>query len=173
MWTAMPPTSSPMTSHSPVCRPTRTSRSRSRRAATIASAQRTACDGAPSKAMRNASPIVLTSRPPKRSISRRTAVWWAASRARQRARAPAGEELLDLAQQVGAVDRARQVVDSLELDEARARDVLRQVARVAYVDQAIAGAMHDQGGDAQLAQQVGDVVVAHRVHERQQLAGAR
>ena len=51
----------------------------------MASAQRTACDGAPSKAMRKASPIVLTSRPPKRSISRRTAVWWAPSRSRQRA----------------------------------------------------------------------------------------
>jgi hypothetical protein len=39
-----------------------------------------------------------------------------------RARASTGEELLDLAQDVRAVDRAGQVVDPLELDEARAGD---------------------------------------------------
>ena len=74
--------------------------------------------------------------------------------ARDGPRAPAGEELLDLAEQVGAVDRAREVVDPLELDVARARDALGQVARVAHVDEAVARAVHDQRGDAQLAEQV-------------------
>ena len=40
--------------------------------------------GLPSNAIRKPSPIVLTSRPPKRSISRRTAASCAASRSRQR-----------------------------------------------------------------------------------------
>ena len=58
--------------------------------------------------------------------------------------APAGQELLDLAEQRGAVADARQVVDALELDVARAGDALGQVARVAHVDEAVVGAVQDQ-----------------------------
>ena len=90
-----------------------------------------------------------------------------------RARAPTGEELLDLAEHVRAVDRAREVVDALELDVARARDASGQVARIAHVDQAVAGAVQDERRDAQLAEQVGDVVIAGGVHEPQQLARAQ
>ena len=75
MWTAMPPTSSPMISHSPVCSPTRTSTPSSATvASTIARAQRSASDGGPSKVTRKESPTVLTSWPPKRAISRADAL---------------------------------------------------------------------------------------------------
>src|ERR1700722_7333635 len=45
MWTAMPPTSCPISSHSPVCIPIRTSTPRLRAAAVIASALRRAREG--------------------------------------------------------------------------------------------------------------------------------
>ena len=62
-----------MTSHSPVCRPTRTSRpsgARPPRRSPPRSAPRATARRR--RRSRKASPIVLTSRPPKRSISRRT-----------------------------------------------------------------------------------------------------
>ena len=76
------------------------------------------------------------------------------SRATVRERPPVRNSSIS-PEHVRAVDRARQVVDALELDVARAGDALGQVARVAHVDQAVAGAVQDQRRDAQLAEQVG------------------
>src|SRR5437868_15351140 len=55
VWTAMPPTLSPINSHSPVCTPARTSIPSCLTASAIASAQRTARAG-PSKVARKLSP---------------------------------------------------------------------------------------------------------------------
>ena len=71
MLTATPAMSSPIISHSPVCTPARTVRPRPCARSRIAPAQVTARAG-PSKVARNPSPIVLSSRPRKRSSSRRT-----------------------------------------------------------------------------------------------------
>src|SRR5207247_2339743 len=71
MWTAMPPTSSPMSSHSPVWSPALISIPSGPTPSRMAQAQRMARAG-PSKAARKPSPVVLTSRPRKRVSSRRT-----------------------------------------------------------------------------------------------------
>jgi hypothetical protein len=60
MLTAIPPTLSPMISHSPVCTPARTSMSSCFTVALMAVAQRTARAG-PSKVARIPSPAVLVS----------------------------------------------------------------------------------------------------------------
>ena len=72
MCTAMPAMSSPCSSTSPVCSPARTSTPSGRAAAAIACAHEIARAG-PSNVARMSSPRVLTSRPRKRSSSRRTA----------------------------------------------------------------------------------------------------
>jgi hypothetical protein len=68
--TAIPAMSSPLISTSPVCRPTRISIPRARIASRIAHAQLIARAG-PAKAAKKPSPVVATSRPPKRSSSAR------------------------------------------------------------------------------------------------------
>ena len=70
MWTAMPATSAPTRSHSPVWIPARTGMPAAPERSATSSAQRTARAG-PSKVARKPSPSVLTSSPP-----------WAASAAR-------------------------------------------------------------------------------------------
>ena len=69
IWTAIPPISSPMISHSPLCRPARTSSLCDCIPCGTAQAQRTARAG-PSKAAKNPSPVVLISRPRNRASSR-------------------------------------------------------------------------------------------------------
>jgi hypothetical protein len=70
MCTAIPPTSASLISHSPVCSPARISMPSDRTSSAIAHAQRTPRAG-PSKAAKIPSPVVLTSRPRKRSRLRR------------------------------------------------------------------------------------------------------
>jgi hypothetical protein len=62
MTTVIPATLAPMTSHSPVCTPARTSMPNDRTAEVIASAQRTARSGV-WKTAKNPSPAVSISRP--------------------------------------------------------------------------------------------------------------
>ena len=62
MWTAIPPTSSSISSTSPEWRPIRTSKPRERTASAIARPHRIARAG-PSKVARQPSPSVFTSRP--------------------------------------------------------------------------------------------------------------
>ena len=83
MWTAIPATSSPTSSHSPVCRPARTLSPSAATASTISLAQRTARAG-PSKVARKPSPIVLTSVPRQRASASRTTVLCSSSSSRQR-----------------------------------------------------------------------------------------
>ena len=71
----MPRTFAPSSSHSPVWMPARISTPSCRTASPAESAQRTARAG-PSNAARKPSPAVSTSRPRKRSSSRRTAASW-------------------------------------------------------------------------------------------------
>ena len=182
----MPPTSSPSISHSPVCRPIRTVSPSGSRPCTIACAQRTACDGAPANddeervadrldlAAAEAVDLAADDRvvgheqvapagvaEPGGVAGRADDV---AEQDRQqlalrRAAPAAGEELLDLAEQRGAVADARQVVDALELDVPRAGDVLGDVARVAHVDQAVAHAVEDQRRHAEVGELGADVEV--------------
>ncbi len=70
MWTAIPPTFLPMTSHSPACRPARTGMPFDHMDSTMAAAARTPSLGA-SKAAKNPSPAVSISRPRNRRTSRR------------------------------------------------------------------------------------------------------
>ena len=181
----MPPMSPPTTSHSPVCRPARRVRPSGATASTTARAQRTASEGGPANVTRKASPIVLTSRPPKRSSSRpdRRVVRGqegAPARvaqpgrvpgrvddvreehrqqlARDAAAAPASQELLDLAQQRRAVADAHEVVVALELDQARAGHTLGDEPRVARVDDEVAAAVEHEGRDAQALEVVARVV---------------
>src|SRR6476661_6435668 len=100
----------------------------------------------------------------------------AAHRVRRRARERDEERIadrLDLAEQRGAVADARQVVDALELDVARAGDVLGDVARVAHVDQAVAHAVEDQGRHAEVGELGADVEVRGAARRPAQLARAR
>ena len=53
---------------------------------------------------------LLTSRPSKRSISRRTAAWWSASRSRQRA-SPSARRVAGRADDVGDQDRQQRALD--------------------------------------------------------------
>src|SRR5438445_7527075 len=148
----MPPILPSTSSHSPVWMPARTSMPRSPTARTIEPAHRTARAG-PSKVARNPSPAVSTSLPLKRSSSRRTAAWWASHEPRSvaelcralgraddvgeehrrqdtvrlRPMPHAGEELLDLVEDLVGVDPGQMVVPR-QLDEARTRDVLGDVA---------------------------------------------
>ncbi len=196
----MPPTSSPISSHSPVCTPMRTSIPSSRAAPVIASAQRSARDGGPSKVARKPSPTVLTSRPPKRASSLRSVLVVAREQvapaavaelrgARRRvddvgehhreqrprqlaAAAPAGEELLDLFDDRVAVADERERVGPLQLDVARAGNVLREVARVAHVPHELAGPVHDQRRHADPRQRVAHVEIDHRPRDGPRLARA-
>ena len=56
----------------------------------------------------------------------------------------AGQELLDLSQQRVAVAAGGQRVGAGQLDEPRARDPPRVLARVTHVDERVAGAVHDE-----------------------------
>ena len=80
MCTAIPPMSSPRTSHSPVCNPARPSMPSACTASRIAIAQRIARCG-PSNIARKPSPDVLTSRPRKRASCDRTTASCASSSA--------------------------------------------------------------------------------------------
>jgi len=83
MWTAIPATSCPTSSHSPVCSPARIRSPISPASSTISAAQRTARAG-PSNVARKPSPIVLTSVPRHRSSWVRTSALCSASSSRQR-----------------------------------------------------------------------------------------
>ena len=81
MCTAIPPMSSPRTSHSPVCNPARTSMPSACTASRIDMAQRIARCG-PSNIARKPSPDVFTSWPRKRLSCKRTMASCASSSAR-------------------------------------------------------------------------------------------
>ncbi len=62
--------------------------------------------------------------------------------------ADAGQELLDLVEDRVLVSDERKVVDPGKLDEPRAMDPLREVASALDGKRSVAGAVHDQGRDA-------------------------
>ena len=84
MLTAMPVSLSPMTSHSPVCRPGADFETESADGLPIAWAQRIARIG-PSKVAKKPSPAVSISRPRNRPSCWRTSAWWRSTSSRQRA----------------------------------------------------------------------------------------
>ena len=163
----------------------RTSSSSSWTARLIASAQRRAREGGPSKVARKPSPTVLTSRPPKRAelgpddqscwesrprqrpspslaasvVASTMSVNITVSRSRAGAvpvRTP-GEELGDLLDDRLAVAEERERVGPGELDVARAGDVLGQVAGVAHVPHQLLGSVHHQRGHRDRGQQLAHV----------------
>ena len=96
----------------------------------------------------------------------------------QRARQPppaasACQELLDLLEDRVAVAEERERVPPLELDVARARDVLREVARVAQVPHELASAVHHERRHRDPRERLAHVEVHRRARHRQRLARAR
>ena len=174
MWTVTPARSSPASSHSPVCRPARRSTSRPRAAshhrerapdrprraveggehAVAGAADRApAVDGdllVDDAVVAGDQVVPAPVAEPRRVLGRADDVGEHDRRqdpVRIADAARAGDELLDLVEQRVRVADEVDVVVAGQLDVARARYVLGQVAGVGDVDQAVAAAVHDQRRD--------------------------
>ena len=172
MWTANPPRSASRTSTSPVWTPARIWSGSDPIASTMARAHRTAAIGR-SKDAKKPSPVVATSRPPKRASSPRPS-WWVlveqvatapvAQLGGQRGRvhdvgeqqrrqhpirvgpgAGAGEELLELVHQAVDAFGERQMVGARQLDEPRALDRGRGHAGLLHGHDRVACPVEHQG----------------------------
>jgi hypothetical protein len=86
--------------------------------------------------------------------------------------APAREELLDLFEDRVAVADEGKRIDALQLDIARAGDVLGEIARVADIPHQLLGAVHDERRHADLREHVTHVEVDHRARDDARLARA-
>src|SRR5437867_1037840 len=181
MCTATPPIFSPTISHSPVCRPARTSSPSSRTESLIARAHRIARAG-PSKLAKKPSPAVSSSRPRNRSSWRRITTWCeersSAQRWSPRSDALAVEPTMSVKRTVlstvsgsasphaperklrlrwDRLDEPDGLITVGDLDPFRLGDPLRHVLGVA----AVVGPVQDQGRDANRRENVAHVHV-HR-----------
>jgi hypothetical protein len=167
MWTAIPPTLSPISWHSPVCSPALISIPSGRTPSRMAQAQRIARAG-PSKVAKNPSPAVSTSSaiplefPPHDPVMRvEEGAPWTVGQCRGalgraydvgeehggedavdfRDRPHAGKELLGLAQHRLSVTHEEEVVLARQLHILRLPDVVGEVAAVAHPHEAVARSM--------------------------------
>ena len=200
MWTAIPPTSSPISSLSPVCRPARISMpsvgdavAGSRRAAdrprrpvergeeavagrvdlVAAEALELAAHDewcASSRSRQRRSPSSAACSVEPTMSVNRTV---ASTRSGSGAAADAGEELLDLVEQRVLVADPRQVVVAGQLDEAARRGSARRGSGRPRRNGAVAGAVEDERRHADRRQDVADVDLGVHPRQRDGRAGAR